>query len=103
MEIEIEKEKETPLLSRKRVTAWVYYQGATPSRKEVLKEFAKKLNVDTDKIIIKHMYTRFGQMDLKLIANVYNDRETLEKLETKSHIEKNKLQTESSNEQAAEE
>lgn len=94
MEIEISKEKDTPLLSRKRVTAWAYYEGATPSRKVVLKEFAKKVKADPKNTVIKHIYTRFGQTDMKIIANVYNDRQTLERLESKNMIEKNKVEEE---------
>lgn len=92
MEIQITKEKETPLLSRKRMTAWVNYQGATPSRKEVLKEFAKTAKAKPQNTIIKHMYTRFGQTDMKVIAHVYSDEGTLQRLESKNLIEKNKVE-----------
>ncbi len=90
MELDIIKEKETPLLSRKRVTAWVNYEGATPSRVEMVKEFAKKAKVAPEKIIIKHMYTRFGQQDLKLIVNIYNNPENLKRLEPENLVEKHK-------------
>lgn len=99
MEIQIDKEKETPLLSRKRVTAWVYYEGSTPSRNETLKEFAKKIKVKPENIVIKHMYTRFGQSHLKLIANVYKDTETLKRLESANLIEKHKQSWEEKQEQ----
>ncbi len=102
MEVQIDKEKETPLLSRKRVTAWVYYDGSTPSRNETLKEFAKKMKVKPEKVVIKHMYTRFGQQYLKLIANVYNDTETLKKLESENLIEKHKQAWEKKDEQKEE-
>ncbi len=90
MEIDIVKEKETPLLSRKRVTAWAKYEGSTPSRVDTLKEFSKKINIKPEKIVIKHMYTRFGQQDVKIIANVYDDIDTLKRLEPKELIEKHK-------------
>ncbi|MGM5482108.1 MAG: 30S ribosomal protein S24e [Nanobdellota archaeon] len=90
MEIEITKEKETPLLSRKRITAWAHHEKATPSRKEVLSQLAKKAKTKPELVIIKHIYTRFGETNMKIIAHVYKDRETLEKLERKNLIEKNK-------------
>ena len=101
MEVQIDKEKDTPLLSRKRVTARVYYEGSTPSRVEALKEFSKKMKVKPEKVIVKHMYTRFGQQYLKLIANVYKDTDALKKLESSKLVEKHKPAWEEKKEEGA--
>ncbi len=90
MEIEIVKEIETPLLSRKRVTAWATFQGPTPSRVQILKEAAKVLKTDEGLISIRHIYTRFGHERVKLIIHVYNDQNTMVMLEGKGLADKHK-------------
>ena len=88
MEIEIVKEKETPLVSRKRVTAWINHTGRTPSRVEILSGLSKKLKVDKELISIRHIYTRFGEQRVKLIIHVYNDKDSLVKLEGEGLVKK---------------
>ena len=88
MEIEIVKEKETPLVSRKRVTAWINHTGRTPSRVEILDGLSKKLKVKKELISIRHIYTRFGEQRVKLIIHVYNDKESLVKLEGEGLVKK---------------
>ncbi|MEM4268328.1 MAG: hypothetical protein QXK37_05885 [Candidatus Woesearchaeota archaeon] len=90
MEIEILKEKETPLLSRKRLTAFIHYKGSTPSRIEVLREIAKKTGVNQEHIVIKHIYPVFGANKSKVVANIYETRESLERLELGKLIAKHK-------------
>jgi ribosomal protein S24E len=88
MKLELQKEKELPLLSRKRATFVVEAEGATPSRKELLKEVAKKLNVDEKLVVIKHIYSKFGFSDAKIIANVYKNEADMKKFEHKGLLEK---------------
>ncbi len=88
--IEIVKEKETPLLSRKRVTAWVLKEGPTPSRPTIRKELAKKLKVKPELVSIRHIYSRFGKQESKVIAHIYSDEATLLRLEGKGLVEKHK-------------
>lgn len=88
MEIEIQKQRETPLLARKRVTAIAHYEGTTPSRIQIRKEIASKVKSDEDLVIIRHIYTKFGSRDAKIIAHVYNDKAMVEKLEGKKLIDK---------------
>jgi small subunit ribosomal protein S24e len=92
MDIEIIKEKETPLLSRKRVTAWAHSEGVTPSRKKICIELSKHLKVKPELVIVRHIYTRFGVQKAKLIAHVYDDRNVLVKLEGKKLVEKHKIE-----------
>lgn len=88
MDIEIVKEKDTPLLSRKRVTAWVNSTGTTPSRKDLVKPVAAKLKVPEDTVSIRHIYTRHGEQRVKLIIHVYKDAETLKRLEGEGLVKK---------------
>ncbi|MBN2458194.1 hypothetical protein JXB31_03635 [Candidatus Woesearchaeota archaeon] len=94
MEIEILKEKETPLLSRRRITAMATYEGATPSRIKFLQAVSKELKADTKLISIRHIYTRFGSTRAKLIIHQYMDRESFEKLESKNTAKKHEIKEE---------
>ena len=88
MKLELQKEKELPLLSRKRATFVIEAEGATPSRKDLIKEVAKKINVDEKLVVLKHIYSKFGYSDAKIIAHVYKNEADLKKFEHKSLIEK---------------
>lgn len=88
MMLEISKERETPLLSRKRVTLSLQYEGPTPPRLELRKEVAKKLKADEKLVVLKHIYTRFGSQKAKIIANVYSDEKAMKNIEEKYLLEK---------------
>ncbi len=81
MQMEIKKERETPLLSRKRTTCMVEYEGATPSRLEFRKAVSSKLKAPEELTIIKHIYTRFGQNKAKVIAHIYKSKEDMQMIE----------------------
>lgn len=83
MELNIEKEKETPLLSRRRVSVSLTFDKETPSRVKVQEELAKKMNEKPQNVAIRHVYQRFGNRTAKVIAHVYQDEATLKTLETK--------------------
>lgn len=91
MQIEIKKESETPLLSRKRVTLMAEYEGPTPSRAAFRKEIAQKVGAEENLVILKHIYTRFGIPRAKIIANVYSNMDDLKKLEEHSLLVKHGL------------
>lgn len=88
MKLTILKERDTPLLSRKRVTCEVLYEGATPSRLELKKSVAKQLKADEKLVILKHIYTKFGKQKAKVIAHVYEKEEDLKKLEHEKLVAK---------------
>ncbi len=88
MEIDIVKIAETPLLSRKRVTAWASYTGATPPRPVLRKELAKKAKAKENLVVVRHIYTRFGEQRAKLIAHIYEDEKIMLTLEGKKLVEK---------------
>jgi len=92
MKLELLKQKETPLLSRKRATLMAEYQGPTPSRDTLRDAVAKKLDSDKKLTVLKHIYTRFGKQKAKIIAHVYDNEADLKKLERpyiiKKHAEK---------------
>ncbi|MBI5880547.1 hypothetical protein HZB90_00280 [archaeon] len=88
MDINLLKERETPLLSRKRCTLDVHFKGATPSRKQIRDEIAKKLKADPELTVVRHIYTRHGVEKARVITNIYTKKEDMVKFEDKGLLEK---------------
>ncbi|MDO8643178.1 MAG: hypothetical protein Q7R76_06405 [Candidatus Woesearchaeota archaeon] len=83
MDVTILKERETPLLARKRVTLEATYDAATPSRVDLTKAVAKKVGADEKLVSVRHIYTRFGKRKARIIAHIYADEKDLKLLEGK--------------------
>ena len=82
MDIEIQKQKDVPLLNRQRVSLLVMYDGgATPSIVQFTDIIASKLHVDKDLVAIRHVYQKYGSSQAKVIAHVYKTREERMRLE----------------------
>ena len=82
MDIQI-KEKENVLLQRKELTGTISFSGSTPRNTDVQAEIAKKLSVDKDLIVMKHIYTTFGDTKARFEAFAYANKEQRVKLEGK--------------------
>lgn len=90
MDVEITKQRETPLLGRTRVSAVAHFEDKTPSRLELQKAIASKIKKDANLVIIRHIYQRYGKREAKIIAHVYSDDKLIEKLEGKKLAAKHK-------------
>lgn len=88
MDIKILKERDTPLLSRKRLTFEVSFKGATPTRAKLRDAIAANLKVDKELTVVKHIYTRYGIEKAKVMAHVYTDKNDLVKYEEKGVLAK---------------
>lgn len=88
MDLEIIKEKELPMLSRKRVSLWISQKGPTPSRLELISSIAKKFNTKPEHVVIKHIYSQFGDTKSKIIAHLYADDKKRDLFEHKSLLDK---------------
>ena len=89
MNLEINERKNDQLMSRERITAFVEYEHSTPSRIELKKALAKKLNADESLLVIRHIYPRFGLKKSKIIAHLYKDSKKMLLFKGKRLIEKN--------------
>jgi len=94
MDLTIVKEKEMPLLSRKRVAYHAHYTGATPSNSSVQSEVAAKLKVNKENVEIRHIFTKYGESTAKVIAHVYEDPAVLNKILKLGKKQKEKIQKE---------
>jgi small subunit ribosomal protein S24e len=88
MQLEITKEKETPLLSRKRITADVTFEGKTPSRVDLRNQLSQSIKAPAENIVIRHIYTKFGEQRAKVIAHLYSDVATMVRLESQKVVDK---------------
>ena len=83
MEIKLLSKTENPLLNRLEITAEVLHQGEpTPKRGDVRKLLAAQLGAEENTVTIKKLDSTFGTKS-KLIATIYKDRASLDKLEPK--------------------
>lgn len=80
MQMNIIKERQTPLLSRKRITAEIEYEGVTPSTKEITLEISNKTKADIKLVEVRHIYNKFGATKAKVIAHVYDNPEIMKKI-----------------------
>lgn len=94
MEMQILKEKETPLLSRKRVTLELEAAKETPARAELVKAVAEKVKAKQELVIIKHVYSQYGNKTVKIIAHVYKDAKEMEKIEGQYLLKKHEIKKE---------
>lgn len=81
MELNILKEKEFPLLARTRLTIGTTFTGATPSRIDIAKAVAEKAGAKPEQVVVRHIYTKFGNPAAKIICHIYQKPEDLERLE----------------------
>jgi len=88
MEVKILKERETPLLARKRLTIEVEEKGATPSRLEVRDAIAAKQKANPKLTVIKHVYPRFGINKARVIAHIYGNEEDMKRYEDEGLLKK---------------
>lgn len=82
MELQILKETKMPLLNRKQVSLNVTaLKQPTPSKAELSKGIALKLNVEENVLSIKKVMQDFGTNSCKVVVNVYSSPEELKKYE----------------------
>ncbi len=101
MSIEVLKEQEVPLLSRKRYTLEVDSPKQTMSRKELVKLVAEKIKSKPELVVVKHIYTRYGSRKSKVIAHSYKDKKDMERIEEGYLLKKNSLEEPKSEEESA--
>ena len=81
MELKILKEEEAPLLSRRKIVADVAFSGATPSKKDIWKQLASHLKTDEKLIVVKNIYTSFGNQQAQVVALQYMSEEEMKRIE----------------------
>ncbi len=81
MELNIESQKNQPLLGRKFILGNLKFEKATPSYAEVKKDLAEKTKSSEEVVVVKNVYTNFGTRTASFEAVVYDSPETLKSIE----------------------
>lgn len=83
MELKITEQKQNPFLSRTEIKADLIYEGKTPSIQEIRKMLSLQLKKEESLVIVKNIFTKYGFNKAVVEANVYGQKEDLEKMELK--------------------
>jgi ribosomal protein S24E len=82
MEMKLIKEKDVPLLGRKRINLYAKFVGkSTPTKIKLRQDVAKLVKSKPELVVIRHIYQKFGAGEAKIIAHVYNDATRLKQFE----------------------
>ena len=108
MKVEIQEKNDNKLVKRLEVKGKLTFEGATVSNDKLKEVLAKELGKDTSLIIIKNIYTEYGQEKANFYAVIYADQEAKQKFEMmtkhlKKKIEEDKKKAAEEKKKAAEE
>lgn len=81
MELKIINKKEYPLLSRTKVESEIVFEKSTPSKDEIKSKLGKDLGKDEKLIVVKSVYTMYGLKKCKNLSYVYENEESLKRIE----------------------
>ncbi|MBU1199244.1 MAG: hypothetical protein KKF46_04405 [Nanoarchaeota archaeon] len=77
MNIQIISDEKKPLLNRREISAKIGFDNKTPSRANIKKEIAKKLNVKEDLVVVKLVNPDYGTTSAVLEIDVYDNEKTM--------------------------
>ncbi|EHQ36285.1 30S ribosomal protein S24e [Methanoplanus limicola] len=89
MEFVFNKEGENKLLNRTELEFVINYEGATPSRKEILGKLCAMRNVPTENCVIDSLKSEFGKQEIIAKARIYADAEVLKSTELDYLVQRN--------------
>lgn len=81
MALEVIKEKNNALFSRREITARVTGISATPSRKEVVDALCERFNTKPDVVVIEKVSQGFGGREAIVYAKIYSNADELKRFE----------------------
>jgi small subunit ribosomal protein S24e len=81
MDFKIESDKRNELLSRREVEFTLTYDGATPSRTQIIGKLCALLNVKEPQIVLDSLKSNFGKTVVTGQARVYETEDAKKKTE----------------------
>jgi small subunit ribosomal protein S24e len=85
MDFEITSDKRNELLSRREVRFTLRFDGATPSRMQIIGKVCAILNVKEQQVVLDSLKSSFGKMELAGVARIYDSEEGRKKTE-RAHL-----------------
>ena len=81
MDFEIVSDKRNELLSRREVQFNLRYEGATPSRMQIIGKLCALLNVKEQQVTLDTLHSSFGKTEIRGSARIYDSEEGRSKTE----------------------
>ena len=81
MDFEITSDKRNELLSRREVQFNLKYDGATPSRMQIIGKLCALLNIKDNQVTLDSLNGSFGKMEITGSARIYESEEIRNKTE----------------------
>ncbi|MFA6364673.1 30S ribosomal protein S24e, partial [Methanoregula sp.] len=81
MDFEIESDKRNELLSRREIQFTLTYDGATPSRMQIIGKLCALLNAKEPQVVLDTLKSNFGKMVVTGKARVYDTEDAKKKTE----------------------
>ncbi|WOF17078.1 30S ribosomal protein S24e [Methanoplanus sp. FWC-SCC4] len=105
MDFEFTRDEENKLLDRTELDFILTYEGATPSRREIIGKLCALRNVDPKLCVVDSLVGEFGKQEIVGRARIYGDVSALKATELeyvveRSTFEEEKPEGEESNEEA---
>ena len=95
MKIIIQEKKENPLLNRTEIKGNIEFDDITPSNIKLAEYLAKETKKDVNLIVVKNIYTNFGQKLADFEAIIYDNSEAKNKTEMLTKHIKKKMEEDS--------
>src|SRR3989338_4186425 len=81
MNLEITEKSKNPLLGRTLLQATISFENKTPSNTDVAKQIAQTLNTKEELVVMRNIYTKYGEHTASVKAYVYDTAEALKRAE----------------------
>jgi small subunit ribosomal protein S24e len=81
MDFVIESDKRNDLLSRREIQFTLKYDGATPSRMQIIGKLCALLNIKEHQITLDTLHSSFGKTEITGSARIYDNEEGRNKTE----------------------
>lgn len=81
MDFKIESDKRNELLSRREIQFTLTYEGATPSRMQIIGKLCALANVKEHQVVIDSLKSNFGKTVVSGMARVYDTEDAKKKTE----------------------
>ena len=88
MDFEFTRDEYNGLLKRRELNFVLTFEGATPSRRQILGKLCALQNVPESCVVLDTLKTSFGKQELNGQARIYQDAETMKMTEPSHLIER---------------
>ncbi|HDN81741.1 MAG: 30S ribosomal protein S24e [Methanomicrobia archaeon] len=91
MKIEIQEEKENPLLERKEVYFKFIPETGSEKYEDVRERIAAMLDLDKNTFVIQYMKSQFGKREYRGFLKIYKDEKNMRSIEENYVLKRNGL------------